>query len=107
MQFLTSTIFIQDVSSPHVQRSVKALLLQYFTDERVISCSFSDPWLARSPDLTPCDFWLWVHFKNLVLRGNVATLDDLKNSIALHVRSITTDQLRSAVEHTVETEHTP
>ncbi|GFT03818.1 hypothetical protein TNCV_3608391 [Trichonephila clavipes] len=32
-------------------------------------------------------------------RGGVATLNGLKNSITLHVRSLTTDQLRS-VEHT-------
>ncbi len=34
-------------------------------------------------------------------RGGVAMLNDLKNSIALLVRSLATDQLRSAVEHTV------
>ncbi len=34
-------------------------------------------------------------------RGGVATLNDLKNSITLLVRNLTTDKLRSAVEHNV------
>ncbi|GBO05553.1 hypothetical protein AVEN_208219-1 [Araneus ventricosus] len=72
-----------------------------FTDERVIIRFFSNPWPLLLPDLTPCDFWLCGHLKNLVDRGDVATLDDLENSITLHVRSITTDQLRSYVKHTV------
>lgn len=101
MRVLTSTIFMQDGAPPHIHESVKALLLQHFTDERVISRFFRNPWPPRSPDLNPCDFWLWGHLKSVVYRGGVATLNDLKNSITLHVRSITTDQLRSAVEHTV------
>ncbi|GBN54442.1 hypothetical protein AVEN_225967-1 [Araneus ventricosus] len=72
-----------------------------FTDERVISRFLSNPRPPLLPDLTPCDFWLCGHLKNLVYRGDVATLDDLQNSITLHVRSITTDQLRSYVKHTV------
>ncbi|GBM10352.1 hypothetical protein AVEN_131084-1 [Araneus ventricosus] len=91
-QCLTSTIFMQDGAPSHIHRFVKALLLQYFTDESVISRSFSNPWPSRSPDLTSCDFWLWGHLKNLIYHGDVATLNELKNSITLHARSITTDQ---------------
>ncbi|GFV33780.1 hypothetical protein TNCV_4568951 [Trichonephila clavipes] len=53
--------------------------------------------MKRSPYLTLCDFWLWGHLKSVVSCGGVATLNDLKNSIMLHVQSPTTDQLRSAV----------
>ncbi|GBM37664.1 hypothetical protein AVEN_9954-1 [Araneus ventricosus] len=82
-------------------RSGYKTFTEIFTDERVISRSFSNPWPSRSSDLTQCDFWLCGHLKNLVYRADVPTLDDLKNSITLHVRSITTDQLRSSVKHTV------
>ncbi|GFV35673.1 uncharacterized protein TNCV_1892831 [Trichonephila clavipes] len=58
-------------------------------------------WPPRSPDLNPCDFWLWGYLKNLVYRGRRITLVDLKDSITLHVRSISVDQLRSAVEQTL------
>ncbi|GBN57201.1 hypothetical protein AVEN_138565-1 [Araneus ventricosus] len=72
-----------------------------FTNESVIIHFFSNPWPLLLPDLTPSDFWFCGHLKNLVYRGDVATLDDLENSIKLHVRSITTDQLRSYVKHIV------
>ena len=84
--------------APHIHESVKALQLQHVTDEHVISSFFPNPWPPLSPDLIPCDFWLWDHLKSL---GSVATLNDLKNCITLHVSSVTTEQLRSAVEHTV------
>ncbi|GFW13579.1 uncharacterized protein TNCV_1210451 [Trichonephila clavipes] len=45
--------------------------------------------------------WHWNILWSLVYLGGVATLNDLKNSITLHVRRLTTHQLRSAVEHTV------
>ncbi|GFU58804.1 uncharacterized protein TNCV_904631 [Trichonephila clavipes] len=54
-----------------------------------------------SRDLNPCDFWLWGYLKNFVYRGRLMTLADLKDSITLHVRSISVDQLRSAVEQTL------
>ncbi|GFS63823.1 uncharacterized protein TNCV_1128401 [Trichonephila clavipes] len=55
---------------------------------------------TRSLDLTPCDLRLWGFLRSLVYLGGVATFNDL-NSIMLYVRSLATDQLRSAVEHTV------
>ncbi|GFX66586.1 uncharacterized protein TNCV_1794971 [Trichonephila clavipes] len=58
-------------------------------------------WPPRSLDLNPCDFRLWGYLKNLVYGGRLITLADLKDSITLHVRSISVDQLRSAVEQTL------
>lgn len=104
-QCLESTTFMQDGAPPHIGLCVQRILRQHFTDDRVISRSFPTPWPARSPDLTPCDFWLWGHLKSLVYRGTVATLADLKDRITLHVRQITGDQLRSAVEQTVHRLH--
>ncbi|GFW58546.1 uncharacterized protein TNCV_718461 [Trichonephila clavipes] len=67
----------------------------------VINRAFPTAWSPRSPDLNPCDFWLWGYLKNLVYRGRLITLADLKDSITLHARSISVDQLRSAVEQTL------
>ncbi|GFW23203.1 uncharacterized protein TNCV_3803031 [Trichonephila clavipes] len=63
--------------------------------------AFPTAWPPRSPDLNPCVFWLWGYLKNLVYRGRLITLADLKDSITLHVRSISVDQLRLAVEQTL------
>lgn len=96
---------MQDGAPPHIGLSVQRILRQHFTDDRVISRSFPTPWPSRSPYLTPCDFWLCGHLKSFVYRGTVATVADLKDRITLHVRQITGDQLRSAVEHTVHRLH--
>ncbi|GFW61471.1 uncharacterized protein TNCV_347191 [Trichonephila clavipes] len=63
--------------------------------------AFPTAWPPRSPDLNPCNFWLWGYLKYLVYRGRLITLADLKDSITLHVRNISIDQLRSAVEQTL------
>ncbi|GFX61743.1 hypothetical protein TNCV_1382411 [Trichonephila clavipes] len=36
------------------------------TEERVISRQFLHMWPPRSPDLKPCDFWLWGHLRQLL-----------------------------------------
>ena len=38
-------------------------------------------WPARSPDLTPLDFYLWGHLKDLVYARCPRTVEDLKNFI--------------------------
>jgi hypothetical protein len=39
------------------------------------------PWPARSPDLAPCDFFLWGHLKAEVYKHRPHTLDELKTAI--------------------------
>ncbi|GFY37389.1 uncharacterized protein TNIN_479071 [Trichonephila inaurata madagascariensis] len=89
---------MQGGAPPHKQGSVRALFFQHFTEECVTSRFFPNPWPPRSLDLIQGNFWLRGYLKSLVHLGYVTTLNDLKNSITLHVRGLTTDQLRSAVE---------
>lgn len=39
------------------------------------------PWPARCPDLTPCDFYLWGHMKNLVYATPPNNVEDLRERI--------------------------
>lgn len=61
------------------------------------------PWPARSPDLTVMDFWLWGYLKDVVYQNQ----HPLPNPAALRqridhcIRSLTQQQLRSAVHHTI------
>ncbi|UYV81723.1 K02A2.6-like [Cordylochernes scorpioides] len=48
-QALSEITFMQDGEPPHISRGAKQLLKDTFGEDRVI----------RSPDLTPCDFWIW------------------------------------------------
>ena len=52
----------------------------------------------RSPDLTPLDFYLWGSLKNDVYRSKPATLDDLRESIAMSCAAITLDRLQNVVQ---------
>ena len=95
---LSCTIFMQDGAFQRISCCVKDVLKTHFTEKRVISCHFPYPWPLRSPDLIPCDFWLWRHLKHLVSRENPRTLPVFKDPISQHVRNISPNTLRSVVE---------
>lgn len=98
---LANTIFMQDGATAHTARRVKTLIHQNFPDERVISRTFPIAWPARSPDLNPCDFWLWGFLKDRVYHGHVTNEADLKASIVRNVSLIPTDMLRAAIDNAV------
>ncbi|GFV53831.1 uncharacterized protein TNCV_4208821 [Trichonephila clavipes] len=52
---------------PHIGLCVQQFLRQHFINDRVISRAFPTAWTPRSPDLNPCDFWLWGYFKKSCL----------------------------------------
>lgn len=98
---LDSTIFMQDGAPPHIGLRVQRVLRQHFSNSRMISRAFPTAWPPRSPDLTPCDFWLWGFLKGVVYQGHVSDIATLKDRITLHVRQINSDMLRAAVENVV------
>jgi len=52
-------------------------------------------WPSRSPDMTPCDFFLWGHVKECVYVPPLpADLDELRNRITAAANSVTEDTLR-------------
>lgn len=57
------------------------------------------PWPPRSPDLTPCDFFLWGHLKEKVYKTPVQSVEDLKTRIRRHYREITPEILREVWKH--------
>jgi hypothetical protein len=66
--------FQQDGATPHTARETLRYL-QQFLDDRLIC---RDIWRARTPDLTPLDYYLFPHLKNTVFKAPVHTIDDLK-----------------------------
>lgn len=92
---------MQDGAPPHIARNVKQVLRRHFSDDRIISRHFPTAWPPRSPDLNPCDFWLWGYLKAMVYRDPITSLSDLKESIERHVRNIPQFMLLSTVEHAI------
>ena len=45
-------------------------------------------WPARSPELTPCDFFLWVFLRSRVYVNRPRTLQDLKTNIEEEIANI-------------------
>ncbi|GBM88945.1 hypothetical protein AVEN_146637-1 [Araneus ventricosus] len=90
---------MQDGTPPHIATPPQQLLNLHFGNVRIISRHFSTAWPPRSSDLNPCDFWLWGYLQDVVYGDPIANLAELKNRIAQHIHCITTETLRSVVEH--------
>ncbi|GFS80879.1 transposable element tc3 transposase [Trichonephila clavipes] len=100
-QCLSHIVFMQDGAPPQITRCVTDVLKHHITEERVISHQFRHMLPPRSPDLNPCDFWLWGHLKQLVSCDQPKNLPDLKDSISRHTVNISQNTLRSTVEHAI------
>ncbi|GBM19504.1 hypothetical protein AVEN_107979-1 [Araneus ventricosus] len=68
---------------------------------KLVNIGYVKAWPSRSPDLNPCDFWLWGYLKDVVFSTPIAHLAELKARIAQHILNVTPETLRSVVEHAV------
>jgi hypothetical protein len=73
--------FQQDGAPAHYALDVRAWLDEKFPS-RWIGRRGPTEWPARSPDLTPCDFFLWGYLKERVYRERPATIPELRDRIA-------------------------
>lgn len=76
--------FQQDGAKPHVANIVQNYLKSKFGDK------FLDKkrWPPRSPDLNPCDFFLWGYLKSKVYNPLPKNLDELKANIQREIKNI-------------------
>lgn len=89
----------QDGAAAHNARIVKEWIMENFYD--YIGTHATIKWPARSPDLTPCDFFLWGYIKDIVYRKNSRNLNELKENITLAFQSLTREML-SKVEQEIK-----
>ena len=52
---------------------------------------------CSSPDLTPCDFYLWDRMKNAVYKTNPHTLEELKRNICDEINNISRGELQQVM----------
>jgi hypothetical protein len=72
--------FMHDGAPAHFDRVVRDHLNERF-HERWIGRGSPVSWPSRSPDLTPLDFYLWVHLKTVVYATPVNDAEDLRERV--------------------------
>ncbi len=85
--------FQQDGARPHIANDVQSWLTERFGD-RFINKKM---WPPRSPDLNPCDYFLWGYLKSKVYYPAPQTLDELKSNISEEIKKINSDMLKSSI----------
>ena len=83
--------FQQDGASPHTANKVQKYLKSKFKDKFIDK----NRWPPRSPDLNPCDFYLWGYLKARVYNPLPNTIDDLKFNIEREIKKINKDVLKN------------
>ena len=91
--------FQQDGATAHTSRTSMAVLREHFP-ERLISIRGDLEWPARSPDLSPCDFYLWGYLKSRVYVNRPRSLLDLKANIREEIGNIPADTLVRVMANT-------
>lgn len=89
--------FQQDGAPAHTAGKTMKVLAEFFED-RVIS---KGKWPARSPDLSPPDFFLWGYLKDNVYRNKPETIDKLKEEIEIQVHAIGEDTCKKVFENMI------
>lgn len=94
--------FMQDGALPHRTNEVFRLLDEHFPG-RVMGLGYSSKhgggidWAPYSPDLNPCDYFLWGYLKDEVYRGSPRTVEEVKARIRTKISEITTETLRDVI----------
>lgn len=99
---LDESWFMQDGARPHTSNENLQFLNTAFGG-RVISNRFTInfdsglEWPPYSPDLNPCDFFLWGYLKDRVFVADPQNLEELEDSILHEIENIPTEMLRKTV----------
>jgi hypothetical protein len=92
-----SLIFMQDGAPPHWSTAVRNFLSAVFPNRWMGRGSPNLPWPPYSPDLTPCDFFLWGWIKSQVYTTPIANLVELRTRIELAFASLSMQMTSRAV----------
>jgi hypothetical protein len=84
---------------PHFHRNVRVLLNRVLPQRWIGRAAANGdknllPWPPRSPDLAPCDFFLWGFFKDSVYVPPLPTsIHEIRDRITYALQAITADML--------------
>ena len=93
--------FDQEGAPAHNSKVVRDYLDRRFP-EKWIGTHSNTPWPARSPDLTPLDFFLWGYIKNQVYsNSNFQNEEDLLRSVTASFNNINPNMLTHVLDSSV------
>lgn len=87
-----------DGAPPHYTRAVRTYLDETFPN-RWIGRGGEINWPARSPDLSPNDFFYWGFLKSKVYNGEIEDVGDLQRKIIAASQEITAQQLANTINN--------
>lgn len=90
--------FQQDGATAHTSRRTMGILREMFPDH-LISLRGDIGWPARSPDLNPCDFFLWGYLKSKVYTHRPRSIEELKDAIRQEIAAIPHEMTRRVVDN--------
>lgn len=90
--------FQQDGATAHTARRSMEMLRELFPG-RLVSSRGDISWPPRSPDLSPCDFFLWGYLKAEVYKHRPRTLQELKDVIRQEVAAIPREVTRRTMDN--------
>lgn len=93
-----NTWYQQDGAAAHYGGNVRAYLDLEFR-HRWIGRRGEIEWPARSPDLTPLDYFLWGYLKSKVYSTKLQNLNELQYRILEEAAQIDREMIRNAVDH--------
>lgn len=85
-------IFQQDSAPAHASKQT----IKYIKSKKINFLRPSD-WPPNSPDLAPCDFFLWGYLKKRLNRKKVTTIDGLKKAIRDELKKVPLDMINRAL----------
>ena len=81
--------FQQDDATAHTVSRTLSRVHDVFDVDRTANRGSKICWPSRSPDLSPCDFYLWGKLKGQVYSNNPQTLEALEANISNAIAAIT------------------
>lgn len=103
-EIFSTMVFMQDGAPPHYKLEVRRWLNAKFPGRwmgRQGSAAVPTPirWMAYSPDLTPCDFFLWGYIKDQVYKkGMPKTLAELRERITAAFDEMPQEMINRAID---------
>lgn len=95
---LNTVWFQQDGATCHTSRAAMEFLRQTFPG-RLISLRGDVEWPPRSPDLSPCDYFLWGYLKARVYINKPRTLEALSETITQEIRAVPRAMLQRSMDN--------